>query len=60
MSWGDNNYSLSVFPVSLSSVTSVAAGAYRGVPLTTNIPVLVPGSGTNVLCFANRILTAIQ
>lgn len=42
-----------------SGLTNLSADAVMG-GLTTNLLVLVPGGGTNVLCFTNGILRAIQ
>ena len=42
-----------------SGLTNVSVDAVTG-GLTINVPVLVPGGGTNVLCFTNGILRAIQ
>ena len=40
-------------------LTNLAANAVVG-GLTTNLAVLVPGGGTNTLCFTNGILRAVQ
>ena len=42
-----------------SGLTNVPAGAIVG-GLTANLAVLVPGGGTNTLCFTNGVLRAIQ
>jgi len=42
-----------------SGLTNLSADAIQG-GLTTNLPVLVPGGGTNILCFTNGILRAVQ
>jgi hypothetical protein len=40
-------------------LTNLSANAIAG-GLTTNLAVLVPGGGTNMLCFTNGILRAVQ
>jgi hypothetical protein len=68
---GSNNFSgvimagnpANVFTGSFSGngggLTNLAANAIAG-GITTNLAVLVPGGGTNTLCFTNGILRAIQ
>jgi len=40
-------------------LTNLSANAITG-GLSINLAVLVPGGGTNILCFTNDILRAIQ
>jgi hypothetical protein len=40
-------------------LTQISVDAVQG-GITINLPVLVPGGGTNILCFTNGILRAIQ
>jgi hypothetical protein len=44
---------------SAAGLTNLSANAIVG-GLTTNLAVLVPGGGTNTLCFTNGVLRAIQ
>jgi len=58
---GVNNFSnpANRFSGDGGGLTNLSANAVQG-GLTTNVAVLVPGGGTNVLYFANGILRAIQ
>lgn len=47
------------FTGSGTGLTNLSANAITG-GLTVNLAVLVPGGGTNTLCFTNGVLTAIQ
>jgi hypothetical protein len=54
-----NNVFNGTFIGSGAGLTNVSANSILG-GLTTNFAVLVPGGGTNTLCFTNGVLMAIQ
>ena len=54
-----NNVISGTFTGSGAGLANVPAAAITG-GLTINLAVLVPGGGTNILCFTNGILQAIQ
>ena len=54
-----SNVIAGTFTGSGAGLTNLSANAVTG-GLTVNLAVLVPGGGTNILCFTNGILRAIQ